>query len=60
MHEIMARVGHPIAGVFMKCWRCQETRLLEYDGHKGLHCPQCGETLIALEDYQLGEREPLV
>jgi predicted RNA-binding Zn-ribbon protein involved in translation (DUF1610 family) len=50
MHETIARVGHPIAGVFMKCWRCQETRLLVHDGHRELHCPQCGEALIALED----------
>ncbi len=43
-------VGHPIEGVFMKCWRCQKTYLLKYDGNGGLRCPGCWEILISLED----------
>lgn len=50
VNETVARVGHPIEGVFMKCWRCQQTRRLEYDGTGGLRCPDCSETLIPLED----------
>ena len=51
--------GHPIEGVFMKCWRCQKTRRLELslyhdngnpDSKKGeLRCPDCKEGLIPLE-----------
>ena len=36
LDETRASVGHPTEGVFMKCWRCQETRRLAYDGNGGL------------------------
>lgn len=49
MDETTTRVGHPTEGVFMKCWRCQQTRRLEYDGNGGLRCPPCKETLIPLD-----------
>jgi len=48
LEEVEIR-GHPTEGVFMKCWRCQETHRLDYDGHSGLHCPVCWETLIPIE-----------
>src|SRR5919197_1481910 len=49
LSEAAMRAGHPTEGVFMKCWRCQQTRHLEYDGNGGLRCPGCYETLIPLE-----------
>jgi len=52
LDDIRARVGHPTEGVFMKCWRCQETRRLEYDGTGGFRCPECRETLIPLEGQE--------
>jgi hypothetical protein len=49
MNDITVHVGHPIVGVFMKCWRCQEIRGLAYDGNGGLCCPACRELLIPLK-----------
>jgi len=42
------KTGHPTDGVFMKCWRCQKTHRLAYDGNGSLHCPICWEALILL------------
>jgi hypothetical protein len=49
MSTTAARRGHPTEGVFMKCWRCQETQRLTDDGGGGLRCPICWEILIPLE-----------
>jgi len=46
--EVEKGLGHPTDGVFMKCWRCQETHRLAYDGNGSLHCPICWEALILL------------
>ncbi len=52
------RGGHPTEGVFMKCWRCQETRRLEHDGNGGLHCPTCVPYLWGNADSPGGSRAP--
>jgi hypothetical protein len=49
MSDSTVYVGHPLVGVFMKCWRCQEIRGLAYDDNGGLCCPACRELLIPLK-----------
>jgi len=48
--ETKIQAGHPTEGVFMKCWQCQETYRLVWDKNVGLHCPNCWDILIPLED----------
>ena len=57
MNQQETRVGHPTEGVFMKCWRCQKTNELRYNGNGSLHCSNCNQDLIDInyEPSKIGE-----